>query len=74
MSTALPLFDLWPFRYASSFERRPDPRCRTVLAPGHPDFYACHDDVGDFPGVDSRWRRFLTRLAAAFGAPALPIL
>jgi phosphatidylserine/phosphatidylglycerophosphate/cardiolipin synthase-like enzyme len=71
ISTALPLFDLWPFRYATSWEADPD--CPPV-EPGQPGFHDCHRDVGDFPEVDSPMRRFLTRLAAAFGAPAVPIL
>jgi putative cardiolipin synthase len=71
ISTALPLFDLWPFRYATSWEA--EPGCPPV-EPGQPGFHDCHRDVGDFPEVDSPMRRFLTRLAAAFGAPAVPIL
>lgn len=71
LSTALPLFDLWPFRYASSFDLKPG--CPPVPR-NHPDFYVCHTDVGDFPEVGSLWKRFLTRLATAFGAPALPVL
>lgn len=71
ISTALPVFDLWPFRYASNFEQRPG--C-TPIAREHPDFYACHRDMGDFPQVDSLLKRVLTRLAAAFGAPAVPVL
>jgi putative cardiolipin synthase len=71
ISTALPLFDLWPFRYASSFELKPG--CPPVPR-SHPDFYVCHDDVGDFPEVESVLKRILTRLATAFGAPALPVL
>ncbi|MCK9488538.1 MAG: phosphatidylserine/phosphatidylglycerophosphate/cardiolipin synthase family protein [Xanthomonadales bacterium] len=71
VSTALPLFDLWPFRYASSFELNDG--C-PPLARDHPGFYDCHIDRGDFPEVDSMLKRFLTRLGTAFGAPLLPIL
>lgn len=71
ISTALPVFDLWPFRYASNFEPLPD--C-PALPRQHPDFHACHRDVGNFPGVDSLAKRFVTRLLTAFGAPLLPIL
>ncbi len=71
LSTALPLFDLWPFRYASSFDLKPG--CPPVPR-SHPDFYVCHSDVGDFPEVDSVLKRILTRLATAFGAPAVPVL
>lgn len=71
LSNALPVFDLWPFRYASSFETVPG--C-PPLAREHPDFYACHRDVGDFPQVRSFFKRLLTRLATAFGAPLAPLL
>lgn len=71
LSTALPVFDLWPFRYATSYER--EPGC-PPLARSHPQFHLCHADVGDFPGEDSLWKRLLTRLSAAFGAPLLPVL
>jgi phosphatidylserine/phosphatidylglycerophosphate/cardiolipin synthase-like enzyme len=49
LSTALPLFDFWPFRYATSFELKPgcDPLPRS-----DPRFYECYEDVGDFPEVD----------------------
>ncbi|MBX3726687.1 MAG: phospholipase D family protein [Xanthomonadales bacterium] len=71
ISTALPVFDLWPFRYATSYELQP--AC-PPLARTHPQFHLCHADVGDFPGEDSFWKRVLTRLSAAFGAPLLPVL
>ncbi|THD14354.1 hypothetical protein B1808_03575 [Pseudofulvimonas gallinarii] len=71
ISSALPVFDLWPFRYASSFQ--PVEGC-PPLAREHPDFYRCHEDVGDFPGVENVLARIRARLVAAFGAPMVPIL
>lgn len=71
VSSALPVFDLWPFRYASSFEKLEG--C-PPLAREHPDFYRCYRDVGDFPGVDSVLARIRARLVAAFGAPMVPVL
>lgn len=71
VSTALPLFDLWPFRYASSFELKPG--CVASL-PGAPDFYACHVDVGDFPEVDLPLKTIYTRIVTAFGAGLVGIL
>ena len=71
VSTALPLFDLWPFRYASSFE--PKPGC-APSEPGDPDFYACHVDVGDFPEVDLPLKTIYTRIVTAFGAGLVSIL
>jgi len=71
VSTALPLFDLWPFRYASSFELKPG--CAPSL-PGAADFYACHVDVGDFPEVDLPLKTIYTRIVTAFGAGLVGIL
>ena len=71
VSTALPLFDIWPFRYASSFEL--DPGCDEV-PPGAPDFYACHTDIGDFPEVDLSLKTIYTRIVTAFGAGLVSIL
>ena len=71
VSTALPFFDFWPFRYATSFERKPD--CPT-LAPHDPRFYECYEDVGDFPEVDLSQKTIYTRIVTAFGAGLVGIL
>ncbi|MEO7432544.1 MAG: phospholipase D family protein [Dokdonella sp.] len=71
VSTALPLFDLWPFRYATSFTLNPG--C-AESTPGSPDFYACHTDVGDFPEVDLPLKMIYTRIVTAFGAGLVGIL
>jgi phosphatidylserine/phosphatidylglycerophosphate/cardiolipin synthase-like enzyme len=70
-STALPLFDLWPFRYASSFELLPG--CEP-LPPQDPRFYECYRDVGDFPEVDLPMKTIYTRIVTAFGAGLVGIL
>ena len=70
-SAALPLFDIWPFRYATSYEL--DPGC-LPSAPGADDFYACHTDVGDFPEVDLPMKTIYTRTVTAFGAGLLSIM
>jgi cardiolipin synthase C len=71
LSTALPLFDLWPFRYATSFEIKPG--C-TPLPPSDPHFYDCYEDVGDFPEVDLPMKTIYTRIVTAFGAGLVGIL
>jgi cardiolipin synthase C len=71
ISAALPIFDLWPFRYASSFELKDG--C-TPMHPQEPGFYACYDDVGDFPGVDLPLKSIYTRIITAFGAGLQSIL
>jgi putative cardiolipin synthase len=71
LSTALPLFDLWPFRYATSFELNPG--C-AESPPGSPGFHDCHTDVGDFPEVDLPLKMIYTRIVTAFGAGLVGIL
>lgn len=76
LSEALPIFDLWPFRYASSFEFDPsgkDGRCRPA-PPGTADFYACYTDVGDFPEVNLPLKTIYTRIVTAFGAGLVSIM
>ena len=71
ISAALPIFDLWPFRYASSFELKEG--C-APMSPQAAGFYACYDDVGDFPGVDLPLKTIYTRIVTAFGAGLQSIL
>lgn len=71
LSASLPLFDLWPYRYASSFEIKPG--CKPVR-PTDPHFYACYRDVGDFPEVDLPLKTIYTRIVTAFGAGLHSIL
>ena len=70
-STALPLFDFWPFRYATSFELKPG--C-APLRPSDPAFYDCYEPVGDFPGVNLPLKSIYTRIVTAFGAGLVGIL
>ncbi len=71
VSTALPLFDLWPFRYATSYELKPG--C-APLPPSDPGFLDCYVDVGDFPEVDLPLKTIYTRIVTAFGAGLVSIL
>jgi phosphatidylserine/phosphatidylglycerophosphate/cardiolipin synthase-like enzyme len=71
VSAKLPIFDFWPFRYASSFELDPD--C-APLRPDDAQFYGCYTDVGDFPEVDLSPKTIYTRIITAFGAGLHSIL
>lgn len=71
VSEKLPLFDLWPWRYATSYELRPE--CRP-LPPSHPDFLQCYVRVGDFPEVNLSAKGIYTRILTAFGVGLSPIL
>ncbi|MGB0133186.1 phospholipase D family protein [Dokdonella sp.] len=70
-STALPLFDFWPFRYSTSYELNPG--CKP-LPQNDPGFYDCYTAVGDFPEVDLPMKTIYTRTATAIGAGAVGIL
>jgi phosphatidylserine/phosphatidylglycerophosphate/cardiolipin synthase-like enzyme len=70
-STALPLFDFWPFRYASSFELN---RGCEPVPPFDPHFQDCDSDVGDFPEVDLPLTTIYTRIVTAFGASLISIM
>jgi phosphatidylserine/phosphatidylglycerophosphate/cardiolipin synthase-like enzyme len=74
LSEYLPVFDLWPMRYATSYEFVPDADCPEPLPPDHPRFRQCYRPVGDFPEVNMALKGLPTRLFTAFGAGLAPIL
>ncbi|WP_082586151.1 MULTISPECIES: phospholipase D family protein [unclassified Lysobacter] len=74
VSEQLPLFDLWPMRYATSYEFVPGPDCPHPLYRNQPGFRACYRPVGDFPEVSLGPKRLITRIFTAFGAGLAPIL
>ena len=71
ISEHLPFFDLWPFRYATSYDLKPG--C-TPMRISNPKFYTCYTPVGDFPDVDLSPKLIITRLVTAFGVGAKGIL
>jgi phosphatidylserine/phosphatidylglycerophosphate/cardiolipin synthase-like enzyme len=71
LSAALPLFDFWPYRYATSYELKEG--C-TPMRPNDPDFFSCYQAVGDFPEVAISPKLIYTRLITAFGSGANGIL
>ncbi len=74
VSEHLPIFDLWPMRYATSYEFVPGPECPLPLPPTDPGFRKCYEPVGDFPEVSLGMKSLLTRIFTAFGAGLAPIL
>jgi phosphatidylserine/phosphatidylglycerophosphate/cardiolipin synthase-like enzyme len=70
-SEQLPIFDIWPFPYASSYELKPG--CQP-LPPDDPGFLACYESVGDFPEVNLSLKMIYTRVLTVFGAGFIPIL
>ena len=74
VSERMPIFDLWPVRYATSYEFEPGPQCPAPLSPFDPRFRDCYKPVGDFPEVAAGFKPLLTRIFTAFGAGLAPIL
>jgi len=74
ISEKMPIFDLWPMRYAVSFEFVQGPGCPGPLSPFDPRFNQCYRAVGDFPEVAVGFKSILTRIFTAFGSGLAPIL
>jgi phosphatidylserine/phosphatidylglycerophosphate/cardiolipin synthase-like enzyme len=71
LSEKLPIFDVWPLPYATSYEIRPG--CKP-LPPSDPGFQACYEMVGDFPEVNLSLKMVYTRVLTVFGAGFIPFL
>ncbi|QNK03498.1 phospholipase D-like domain-containing protein [Dyella telluris] len=71
VSASLPVFDLWPYRYATSYDLKAG--C-TPMRPSDPGFFSCYTPVGDFPDVDVSPKLIYTRLITAFGSGAQGVL
>jgi cardiolipin synthase C len=71
LSEQLPVFDIWPLPYATSYELKPGCAPRP---PNAPDFHECYTPVGDFPEVNLSLKGIYTRVLTVFGAGLIPIL
>ena len=71
LSEKLPIFDVWPLPYATSYELKPG--CQP-LPPSDPGFQDCYESVGDFPEVNLTLKMIYTRVLTVFGAGFIPIL
>ncbi|MGE7137873.1 phospholipase D-like domain-containing protein [Luteibacter sp. NPDC031894] len=71
VSERLPFFDLWPFRYATSYDLKPG--C-IPMRWTDPRFFECYEAKGDFPEVDVSLKLIYTRMITAFGSSAAGIL
>lgn len=65
VSRHLPIFDLWPWDYATSYQLQPG--CNP-MPPSDPGFLKCYKSVGDFPEVNLSLTAIITRFITAFGA------
>jgi phosphatidylserine/phosphatidylglycerophosphate/cardiolipin synthase-like enzyme len=71
LSESLPLFDFWPYRYATDYALQEG--C-SPMRPSDPGFLSCYEPVGDFPDVALSPKLIYTRLITAFGVGASGIL
>ena len=71
VSEELPFFDLWPFRYATSWQLKPGAE---PVGPLDPAFVERYEPVGDFPEVAVSLKHLYTRILIAFGLGLAPIL
>lgn len=71
ISRLLPFFDLWPFRYTSSFELEAG---KEPVARDDPLFYDHYRDVGQFPEVSLSGKQVQTRIVSGFGVIFEPLM
>lgn len=71
VSSILPFFDVWPYRYTSNYELKPG--CEP-LPPRDPAFRGNYTDVGYFPEVPDSATVIHARLMKAFGGWSRPLM
>ncbi|MDX1570721.1 MAG: phospholipase D family protein [Xanthomonadales bacterium] len=71
VSRRLPIGDIWPFRYATSYDLIPG---NEPVPPDHPEFQERYRNVGEFPGVNLSLKQIQTQLISAFAGFVKPIL
>lgn len=71
ISRALPILDIWPFRYTTSYELKEG---KEPVPFEHPDFYRNYNDVHAFPGINLSRRATRTRLFRAMGGFITPYI
>ncbi|MCF6299651.1 MAG: phospholipase D family protein [Proteobacteria bacterium] len=71
ISRSLPIFDIWPFRYSTSYKLRPG---FSPVAPNHPDFYKNYEPIGNFPNVNLSSKQIQTIIISAFAGFAEPVM
>ncbi|HJP98819.1 MAG TPA: phospholipase D family protein [Rhodanobacteraceae bacterium] len=71
VSRSLPIFDLWPWAYATDYQLKPG---GTPVPPTDPKFLDNWKPVGDFPEVNLSLTAIIARFFTAFGAGIQGIL
>ncbi|MFC3195221.1 phosphatidylserine/phosphatidylglycerophosphate/cardiolipin synthase family protein [Marinicella sediminis] len=71
ISRKLPIFDIWPFRYSTSYRLR---QGHAEVPPDHPDFYKNYEVIGSFPNVNLSSKQIQTIIISAFAGFAEPVM
>ena len=71
VSRKLPIFDIWPFRYSTSYKLKPG---HQEVPANHPDFYQNYEVIGSFPNVDLSSKQIQTIIISAFAGFAEPVM
>jgi phosphatidylserine/phosphatidylglycerophosphate/cardiolipin synthase-like enzyme len=67
----LPVFDIWPSSYSTSFELQEG---MEPVAADHPEFYERYENVGQFPEVEDSGKVTETWLYKAMGGFTAPLM
>jgi phosphatidylserine/phosphatidylglycerophosphate/cardiolipin synthase-like enzyme len=71
ISRKLPIFDIWPFRYSTSYQLK---KGYPEVPANHPDFYQNYEPIGNFPNVDLSSKQIQTIIISAFAGFAEPVM
>jgi phosphatidylserine/phosphatidylglycerophosphate/cardiolipin synthase-like enzyme len=71
ISEMIPVLDIWPFRYSSSYKLKEG---MEPLSTDHPDFYKHYDNAGQFPEIHLSLPAIKTRLIKTFGGFTAPLM
>lgn len=71
ISRKLPIFDIWPFRYSTSYKLKAG---HEEVPASHPDFYQNYEAIGNFPNVNLSSKQIQTIIISAFAGFAEPVM
>lgn len=71
ISRKLPIFDIWPFRYSTSYRLKDG---FPEVPANHPDFHQNYEPIGSFPNVDLSSKQIQTIMISAFAGFAEPVM
>ncbi len=71
ISRKLPIFDIWPFRYSTSYRLKEG---HAEVPSNHPDFHNNYEAIGNFPNVDLSSKQIQTIIISAFAGFAEPVM